>query len=45
MTRERLQQEPTWGMATLLTMPLCLVLLPFALMALFVEAFIGLFVD
>jgi len=32
-------------MTTLLTAPLCLVLLPFVLMGLFVEAFIGLFVD
>lgn len=44
-TRERLQQELTWGVATLWAAPLCLVLLPFALMALFVEAFIGLFAD
>lgn len=45
MTRERLQQELTWGVATLLAGPLCLVLLTFVLPALFVEAFIDLFVD
>jgi hypothetical protein len=32
-------------MTTLLAAPLCLVLLPFVLLDLFVEAFIGLFVD
>lgn len=37
MTRERLQQELTWGVATLLVVFLCLVLLPFVLMALFHE--------
>jgi len=45
MTRERLQQELTWGVATLLAGPLCLVLPTFVLPALFVEAFIDLFVD
>lgn len=45
MTRELLQQGLTWGVATLLTGPLCLVLLTFVLAALFVEAFIDLFVD
>ena len=45
MTRERLQQELTWGVATLLAGPLCSVLPTFVLPALFVEAFIDLFVD
>ena len=37
MTRVRLQQGLTWGVATLLAGPLCLVLLTFVLAALFVE--------
>ena len=45
MTREQLKEELTWGAATLLAALLCLLLMPFVLMALFVEAFIGLFVD
>ena len=45
MTRERLQQGLTWGVATLLAGSLCLVLLSFVLAAHFVEAFIDLFVN